>query len=244
MMRAILTYHSIDRSGSAISVSPETFRAHVEWLAASGVRVVSVPELLALPDDANALALTFDDALASVATEAAPLLAAHALPATVFVVTQHVGGDNRWGGVGDPGIAVQPVLGWDALAKLRGQGFTIGAHSRRHPHLTRCSDAELGDELAGSADDIVAALGERPTAFAYPYGSIDDRVLQAAREHFAVGCTTEFRVVTPGVAAEAVPRLDAWYFQKPSALSRWGTGGFRRSVLLRHAMRRARRMFR
>ncbi|TFG50637.1 MAG: polysaccharide deacetylase, partial [Gemmatimonadales bacterium] len=45
-MRAILTYHSIDDSGSPISVAPEQFRAHVRWLQSGVIRVVPLAELL------------------------------------------------------------------------------------------------------------------------------------------------------------------------------------------------------
>ena len=40
-MRAILTYHSIDESGSPISVDPDAFRRHVRWLASGRVRVTT-----------------------------------------------------------------------------------------------------------------------------------------------------------------------------------------------------------
>ena len=243
-MRAILTYHSIDRTGSAISVTPEAFRAHVEWLAAGKVRVVSLADLLALDDQVDAVALTFDDALASVATEAAPRLAVHGFPATVFVVTRHVGADNRWNGAGDAGIPVQPVLDWEALARLRTQGFTVGAHTRHHRHLRHCNHAELIDEIAGAADDIAVALGARPDTFAYPYGSVDARVAQAAGDVFAICCTTEFRPVGTGDHRNLVPRLDAWYFQDASRLHHWGGWGFRQSIAARHVLRRIRRRLR
>jgi peptidoglycan/xylan/chitin deacetylase (PgdA/CDA1 family) len=242
-MRAILTYHSIDHTGSPISVSPDGFRAHVEWLATGAVRVVSLTELLALADPVDAVALTFDDALASVGSEAAPLLAAHHFPAAVFVVSRHVGGDNRWNGGADFGIPVQAVLDWDALERLRTQGFTIGAHTRHHRHLRHCDHAELIDELSGCADDLAAKLGERPATFAYPYGDVDARVARAAGEQFSVCCTTEFQPVLAGTAHNVVPRLDAWYFQDASRLKRWGTPAFQRSVSMRHGLRRIRRIF-
>ena len=84
-MRAILTYHSVDESGSPISIAPAAFRRHVAWLAAHGPRVVSVDELLRLPPTAAAVALTFDDAFVNFADLAWPLLREHRLPATVFV---------------------------------------------------------------------------------------------------------------------------------------------------------------
>ena len=63
-MRAILTYHSIDPSGSPISVSPAAFRRHIEWLASGRVRVVRLEELMRLPAGEDAVALTFDDGFA------------------------------------------------------------------------------------------------------------------------------------------------------------------------------------
>ena len=240
-MRAILTYHSIDDSGSIASVSPATFRDHVAWLASGTVRVVALTELAALGDDVDALALTFDDALATVATEAAPLLAAHGLPATGFVVTGHAGADNRWSGAGDPGIPVQPVLGWDALARLMSHGFTVGGHTRHHRHLPRCSDAELTDEIAGCADDIEAALGVRPATFAYPYGEVDDRVARQAALRFDLCCTTAYQPWRTSDGSDRVPRLDAFYFRDATRFRRWGTAGFRRSIAVRHSLRRIRR---
>ena len=243
-MRGILTYHSIDRSGSPISITPDAFRAHVDWLTAATVPVVSLAELLALPAGSNGVALTFDDGLASVAVEAAPLLAVHGLPATVFVVTRHVGRDNRWNRAGDPGIPVQSVLGWAEIARLQAQGFAIGAHTRHHRRLTHCSVGELADELGGAADDIAGALGERPATFAYPYGSVDARVADAAAKEFAIACTTEFRPVGAGTPRALVPRLDAWYFTDAAKLRGWGSAAFARSIAMRHALRRIRRVFR
>jgi peptidoglycan/xylan/chitin deacetylase (PgdA/CDA1 family) len=240
-MRGVLMYHAIDHSGSIISVTPAAFRAHVEWLAAGPVPVVPLAKLLALPDGASAVALTFDDALATVASEAAPVLAAHGLPATVFVVSRRVGGDNQWNGRGDASVPIQPILGWDALGKLREEGFAIGAHTRHHRHLTRCSPDELSEELGGSAEDIAAALGERPTAFAYPYGDVNERVARAAAEQFAIACTTRFQPVTQATRRDLVPRLDAWYFRDGDRLRRWGTRRCRRSISVRHALRRVRR---
>lgn len=241
-MRALLTYHAIDTSGSVISVTPECFARHVAWLASGAVRVVGLDELLALPDDIDAVALTFDDALTSVATEAAPRLAAHGLPATLFVVSDHVGGDNRWSGVTSPGIPVAPVLDWEALARLQEGGWTIGAHSRRHPHLTACSDDQLDDELAGAAQQLHERLGARPTSFAYPYGTADARVIAAAARHYRLAVGTEHRPLGTHDDAHHLPRLDAWYFRGPVPFRDWGTPRFRRRIAARHALRRLRRM--
>ena len=74
-MRAILTYHSIDASRSVISVDPSVLRRQLEWLAQSSVRVVPLTTLTKLPDDADAVSLTFDDAYENFGHVVAPLLA-------------------------------------------------------------------------------------------------------------------------------------------------------------------------
>ncbi|MBK9550505.1 MAG: polysaccharide deacetylase family protein [Gemmatimonadetes bacterium] len=181
--------------------------------------------------------------MASVATEAAPRLADHGLAATVFVVSDHVGGDNRWDGDSDSRVPPQPVLGWDALGTLVDAGWCVGSHTKRHPRLTRCSDAELEDELAGASATIAERLGAAPATLAYPYGDVDLRVQRAAATHYRVGCTTRHLPVTSAADPHAVPRLDAWYFRGRDPFRAWGTTRFRNAVAWRHALRRARRLW-
>lgn len=239
-MRAILTWHSIDPGGSPISIAPDLFRAQVKWLGSGRVRVVSVEELLTLGDDEDAVALTFDDAFVNFESEAAPLLAAAGLPATLFVVVGHVGGDNRWEGKGDPGIPVLPLLGWGALARLRSEGVSLGAHSRTHPRLTRLNPSALEEELTASVDMIGRNTGAVPTGFAYPYGDHDDRVVSGAQRLFQWACTTEFRPVADGDEKLRIPRLDAWYFSNVKRLNSWGSPEFRAWVWARRQGRRLR----
>jgi peptidoglycan/xylan/chitin deacetylase (PgdA/CDA1 family) len=237
-MRAILTWHSVDWSGSPISVSPDEFRRQVEWLASGRVRVVGVDQLLALPDQPSAVALTFDDGFANFATEAAPLLRDRGMPVTLFVVTGQVGRDNRWRGRGDGGVPVLPLLGWDALGRLRETGVTIGAHTRTHPGLAGLDEPTLEDELAGAAHELEHRLGARPEGLAYPYGVLDDRVTRVASASYRWACTTEFRPLGCDDSRFRLPRLDAWYLRRPARLADWGSPGFRAWVWSRRQGRR------
>lgn len=232
-MKAILTYHSIDPSGSPISVDPAEFRAHVRWLASGAVRVVSVAELLRLPLDAEAVAITFDDGFANFAAEAAPMLLEHGLPATLFVVTEHGGGTNVWGGVMDLRVPTLPLLGWDELGRLAEQGIELGAHTRTHPRLTTLSPARARGEIAGSVERIERETGRRPAGFAYPYGDVNETVAAAAAESCAWACTTELRVLGSADGPHLLPRLDMYYLRRPGRLESWGTPRFRRAIWLR-----------
>ena len=239
-MRAILTYHSIDSSGSPVSVSEETFSAHARFLGSGRVGVVPLADLPALPDEEDAVALTFDDGFLNFSRLAMPLLVDLGLPATVFVVSDAVGTTNAWGGREVPGIPTLPLMGWKELHSVRDAGFEIGAHTRHHPDLTTVSGEQLEDETAGCVDRISSELGERPHSFAYPYGAVNEAVARHSRRLFERSVTTELRPLAPDEDTALLPRLDAWYFRGPGALEGWGTSSFRRRLWIRAQGRRVR----
>lgn len=239
-MRAILTYHSIDATGSVVSIDPLTFRAHVRWLTSGAVPVVSLEELVKLPASADAIALTFDDAFQNFAEIAAPALLENRLPATLFVATDAVGSTNAWKRGGDPDVPQLPLLSWDALGRLRAAGIDLGGHSRSHARLPLLSTAGIEEEVSGSSERLFAELGHRPTAFAYPYGAVDERVAAVVRRQYRLACTTELRALGAFEDRVLLPRLDAYYLRAPGRLESWGSSRFRRHLRLRAAGRRLR----
>lgn len=235
-MRAVLTYHSIDDSGSPISVSPEAFAGQVQWLASGRVPVLPLRDLL---NDTvtDGVAITFDDGFANFATDAWPLLRAHGLPATVFVVTQRVGKTNAWRGVSAPGIPTLPLMNWETLDRVRAEGVEFGGHTRNHRLLVGLGAADTVDEVAGCAHDLNNRYGEMPATFAYPFGAAPDSARAIAKKLYACACTTEYRLLAPGEKPEAVPRVDMFYFRTPTALSGWGSPLFKAQIVGRRAVR-------
>ncbi len=135
-MRAILTYHSIDESGSPISISRQDFRRHIEWCASGAVQVQPLDVLAAertTPSLSNQVALTFDDGFANFATEALPLLQEFGLPSTLFVVSSHVGRTNRWADASNASVPELPLMPWDDIARVADAGVQLGSHTRTHP---------------------------------------------------------------------------------------------------------------
>jgi peptidoglycan/xylan/chitin deacetylase (PgdA/CDA1 family) len=238
-VRAILTYHSIDASGSVISVREEAFRAHVAALDARGVAGVTVGELLRLPPTANAVAVTFDDGYANVATAAWPVLREAGFAATLFVVPDHVGGHNAWD---QHGLRVPrlDLAGWDALARMTSEGVALEAHSRTHADLRRLAPAAMEDEMEGSAERLARVTGRRPEGFAYPYGAYDATVVTQARRSWRWACTTDLAPLSGADDPHLLPRLDAWYLRAPDAVDGWGTPAFRGRIRMRALARRAR----
>jgi peptidoglycan/xylan/chitin deacetylase (PgdA/CDA1 family) len=241
-MRAILTYHSIDDSGSVLSVPEGAFRSHVEWLRSGVVRVVPLRDLPSVGLDVDAVAITFDDGLESFGTIAAPLLIEHGLPATVFVVSGLVGGPARWsGGVGH--APVFDLLEWSELRKLSHSGIIeLGAHTVTHPCLPDLDDEVLEEEVLGSVRDIERETGRRPVAFAYPYGAVDERAIALAARSFEISVSTRHDFVGAHPDRARLPRLDMCYFRRPDALRSWGSAGFGLSVRLRRRARALRRV--
>ena len=245
-LRAVLTYHSLDVSGSPISVAPDAFAGHVRFLAARSIRVLPLDELLeevhSGRDEGDAVAITFDDGFANLLEIGAPMMREHGLPATVFIVPGHVGGTNDWGGRHEGGIPALPLLDWDALGRLSRDGFTVGAHTRTHPRLDTLAADQLVDEIRGGAEDIQHRLGMRPSAFAYPYGIAPAAAVAEARREYAFSLTTRLSVLNEFVDSALVPRVDAYYFGTASALNAWGTPQFRAYLGLRAAGKAVRAM--
>ena len=240
-MRAILTWHSIDGSGSPISVAEEVFREHVAWLASGAVQVVSLEDLLTVPEETDAVALPFDDAFQTLAPIAAPLLREHDLPVTAFVVTGAVGRTNEWGGRAARGIPTLPLATWDHLAALATRGVTMGSHTRTHPDLTACDPGRLEEELLGAAEELERRLGQRPTACAYPYGEVNKQVVAATARVYRVGCTTRYAALRTAPNPLCLPRLDMWYVRDIGALKGWGGTEFQLRLRWRGALRDVRR---
>lgn len=242
-MRAILTYHSIDGSGSVVSVDATTFAGHARWLASGAVQPTDV-EGVSLEDGRGEerIAVTFDDGFRNFATAAWPVLREHGIPVTLFVVSGRAGSTNSWGGAPADGVPELPLLDWEELGRLAEEGVELASHSRRHRRLAGLDPDRLEEEVAGSAEEIEARTGRRPAGFAYPYGVLDAAAREAVRRHYRWACTTELRPVVPGREdPHALPRLDAYYFRHEGRLAAWGTPRFRARLRLRRLARETRR---
>ena len=237
-MKAILTYHSVDDSGSVISITEAGLESHLDLFEKHAIPIVPAAEIDRAPDPA--LALTFDDGFVNFAERAWPRIRDRGFPVTLFVVTDFAGRTNRFGGPHAGAIPELDLLDWDELAALADEGVEIGSHTATHPDLTRVDSSRLETELGRSAGAIEARLGQRPRIVAYPFGFANGRVRDAAHGLYDAGVTTRLWWVRSGEDPLLLPRLDAYYWRHPRALRGYGTGRFRAAVTMRAAARRAR----
>jgi peptidoglycan/xylan/chitin deacetylase (PgdA/CDA1 family) len=182
----VLCYHALsDRWPADLSVTPAAFAQQVEHLAARGYRGVTFSEAVHGTSRGRRVAMTFDDAFASVLL-AKPVLDEFGWPATVYAVTDFAGSGAplRWSGIDQwPGTEHEPELdglSWPELGGLADAGWEVGSHTVSHPHLTRLDDADLAYELEASREAVEAALDRPCETIAYPYGECDERVVRAA----------------------------------------------------------------
>jgi peptidoglycan/xylan/chitin deacetylase (PgdA/CDA1 family) len=237
----VFTYHAFDTTGGVLATDPARFAETLDALAKAGFRGVNLDDWVehGCPEVERGFALTFDDGFRSI-LEVADVVARYRVPATIFLVTDRMGGDNAWPGQ-PPHIAHAPLLGWSDLDDLEPLGFRVGAHGRTHARLDRCASAALEDEMRGSRDAIEDRTGRPCRLFAYPYGISNPRVRSAAERHFAGAFDTRLDLATSAHGHHRLARIDAYYLRSRRALDRLMTGRWRGWLRWRRALRAARR---
>jgi len=184
--RLLLCFHAVDETwpNPSLSVPPPRFERFLDALLQAGYRGATFGDVTHNGGRDRLVAITFDDAYTSVQRVAAPLLDELGWPGTVFVPTAPLVDGTPLYWVGSDIQALHPVataqLGWDQLSELAGRGWEVGSHSRTHRLLSRLDDGELAHELAGSREEIAAAVGEC-NSVSYPWGEVDARVVAAAQ---------------------------------------------------------------
>ncbi|HTU96747.1 MAG TPA: polysaccharide deacetylase family protein [Solirubrobacteraceae bacterium] len=183
----VLCYHALSVDWDAdLSVTPEAFERHIAFLLRRGWRPATFSQAVVDRRPGRVVAVTFDDAFASVRDRAAPILDRLGVPATVFAPTAFMdgGADLEWPGVAhwqqSPFASELAAMDWADLRRLADAGWEIGSHTHTHPHLTTLDDDALRRELVASREFCAEALDRPCRSIAYPYGDVDERVAAAA----------------------------------------------------------------
>lgn len=206
----VLVYHHVsDQTPPSTSVTPERFAAHLDYLDEHDFQVWPVERLLAaaldgaetLPD--RVVAITFDDAYASVHRTAWPMLRERGWPFAVFANTDAI----------DAGRA--PYMDWEALRELHADGVSIGNHSASHAHLIarqtdesrRAWRERVRADLDKARQRITEEIGVEPTVFAYPYGEDSAALAELVDEDHAFALVQRSGAVGDHTDPLAVPRF-------------------------------------
>lgn len=213
----ILLYHSVATAASADyrpwCVHPEVFDAHLgvldelEYTPLTVSGFVDARSTGTLPD--KPCLITFDDGRADFVEGALPALVEHRVPATIYVVSGHVGGTSDW--LPMPEERTQPMMGWDDLRALPALGVEVGAHSETHVELDIVSPRRLTSEVATSRHRLQEGLGTAIRTFAYPHGYHSARVRHAVRDAgFDSACAVKDRWSHVDEDRFALARMFVW----------------------------------
>ncbi len=228
----ILTWHSLDESGSVLSMSPRLFREQLRILRGSGVDVVPLREAARRP---GSVALTFDDGYENFLPHAAGPLHDAGFPATVFAVSEYVGLEAAW-----PRAPRLKLMSWPQLEQVRRMGIDVGSHTARHAALPALTPARAREELITCDEEIGGRLGRLPSSFAYPYGAWDPSVKQLVAARYECACTTRLAAAHAGDDAHLLPRIEMYYFKDPRRFRALVEGRARAYLALRAWLRAAR----
>ncbi|MHB0927939.1 MAG: polysaccharide deacetylase family protein [Candidatus Nanopelagicales bacterium] len=197
-------------------VSPALFSQQLSALAAAGWHTITASQLATdlsagITPPARSFVITIDDGHEDGFSEALPVLRAHGMVATYFVVTGRIG-EQR---VADPSMTPEQ------LAALQGMGMEIGNHTVDHPHLAALSVPEQVREIEEASAQIARWTGVRPITMAYPFGSFSAITEAAAqRAHIMLAFDSRRGACERWSAHFASPRLRVGSQDSPEALVR------------------------
>jgi len=163
----VLMYHHIqdrevakEKNQLALTVTPEYFRKHMQYLKERNYSVLGVNDLVSFFDfqtnlGAKNILITFDDAYEDFFQNAYPILREYGYKAMVFVPT---------GLINNPGY-----LNWGNILAMSSGGVSFANHTWSHKNVG--TSEEILEREISTADLQLSEKGlNSPKVFAYPYG--------------------------------------------------------------------------
>lgn len=116
------------------------------------------------------VSLTFDDAWASIYSNALPVLQQYDFHSTQYLLS---------GFTGDP-----EYMSAAMMQAMKNAGEEIASHTVDHQDLVSLTTAQQQQELSQSKTSLQTYTGVAPTNFASPYGSVDQNVMTQIKKYY------------------------------------------------------------
>lgn len=148
----ILMYHYVselppnaDAIRTGLTLHPDIFRQHVQYLAENGYNTVSLHDVDNALENGSELPtspviLTFDDGYIDAYTDVFPILQNYDMVGTFFIITQFA--DNN----------AQGHMNWAQISEMADAGMNMEGHTKTHPDLTERNLDFLVYEVIGSLE--------------------------------------------------------------------------------------------
>jgi len=195
-------YHSlravVDGDVNGIyQINKDAFQRQMDNLVNLNKSIIPLSEWSMNP---AATVITFDDGFLDTLQIAAPILASHKMPFTVFVSPNLIKSkDQRY-------LERATLL---ELSKV--DGCTIGAHGDNHCELTKCTNQELINELRSSKKWLEDELSIAVNTMSYPHGAVDQRVRDAVDDAgYNIAVSSRYGANQPVSDPLLLSRTDIW----------------------------------
>lgn len=197
----VLMYHMV-RSHRAkarfnkMRVHPEAFEEQMSWLKSDGWTVLSVSDFFSQWGrwPLKSAVLTFDDGYEDNFLNAYPVLRAHALPFTIFLVNDRH--DNDWSSNkkshhNSGELMEEPKLSDKQVKTMLDSGLLeLGGHTIGHVNLLNESGESAEREIAGCRDDLAATFSVPVASFCYPFGLYNQEAVETVQRAGYIGAFT------------------------------------------------------
>ncbi len=154
------------------TVSPENFRAQMDYLAQRGYQTITMPQLVAhlkerKPLPAKSIIISLDDGWGEGYAVAFPVLKRYNFGGTYYVYTNPLDRSR--------------YLSRAQLREMVSAGMDIQAHTLSHPHLRLLAPDAAYNEIADSRNLLEKEIGTAVTSFAYPFGEYNSAVIEMVK---------------------------------------------------------------
>jgi len=188
----VLCYHNIVVTPKYnIDVSVKDFEEQMAYLYQENVISLTASELVELLKNPQAqkknqtyVVITFDDGNNGVYAHAMPILKKYGIKATFYIYPTII--DSRERG------QRKSFMTWAQIKELVSiPGFELGCHSYYHPYLTKETDQGIILNTKKAQEVLEKKTGQKALTFAYPFGSYNQKVIDAVKKQ---GFTAAFTV--------------------------------------------------
>lgn len=205
----VLSYHKVeDNFGNALAIGVNEFEEQMAYLHKKGYTTISPEQLYnylkkGTPLPPKPVLITFDDGYRDNFVNAYPILKKYGFKATIFLITDEIGGNN------------DRYLTWEQAIEMRRNGFSFGTHTLSHVELSGVSEDYAMFQLEKSQEAAEWRFDAPVKYFAYPGGAYNSNIENLVEKAgYKAAFSTEFGRVTKTsdiYALERIPIFRSWF---------------------------------
>jgi len=215
MKHPVLLYHHVTpHPGNKWSISPAGFRRQIAWLLDTGFEILTLRDFFG-EGPAKKAFVTFDDGYDTVYEHAFPVLRELGVAASVFLITDYIGGTNVWDHSTIP--RSKHLTPWQIL-ELRNNQWEMHSHTASHANFCQLAAHEIAKDVR-CATQTIRRWNDGLLFCAFPHGRSEPRLTSALIENGYAGAfvaepfwsdSNRFRLPRIPIAGEACRAFKAW----------------------------------